>query len=87
VSLNDIKIVFVLFWPHNRISTAYESNIPYNALQDSGRWPGCRYTKDIITIHAVVDDQEQARSLIRSAIEGYPVFSNNIKKVLISRSA
>jgi hypothetical protein len=58
-----------------------------NALQDSGRWPGCRYTKDIITIHAVVDDQEQARSLIRSAIEGYPVFSNNIKKVLISRSA
>ena len=46
------------------------------ALQDSGRWLGCRYTNDMITIHAVVDDQEQARSLIRSAIEGHPVFSH-----------
>ena len=28
------------------------------------------------TIYAVVDDEEQARGLIRSAIEGHPVFSN-----------
>ena len=45
------------------------------ALQDSGRWTGCRYTKDTITIHAMVDDEEQARTVIRSAIEGRPVFS------------
>ena len=45
-------------------------------LQDSGgRWVGCRYTKDMITIHAVMQDEEQARSLIRSAIKGHPVFS------------
>ena len=49
-----------------------------DALQDSGcgRWTGCRYTKDTITIHAVVEDGEQARSLIRSAIKGHPVFSH-----------
>ena len=35
---------------------------------------GCRYTKDRVTIHVMVDDEEQARSLIRSAIEGHPVF-------------
>ena len=47
------------------------------ALQDSGgRWAGCQYTEDMITIHAVVDDGEHARSLIRSAIEGHPVFSH-----------
>ena len=46
------------------------------ALQDSGRWTGCRYTKDMITIHAMVEDEKQARSLIRSAIEGHPVFSH-----------
>ena len=58
------------------------------ALQDfGGSWLGCRYTKDTITIHAIVDDQEQARSLIRSAIEGHPVFSHNFTKVMISRSA
>ncbi len=48
-----------------------------DALECSGggRWTGCRYTKDMITIHAVVDDEEQARSVIRSAIKGHPVFS------------
>ena len=48
-----------------------------DALQDSGcgRWEGCRYTEDTITIHAMVDDEEQARSVIRSAIKGHPVFS------------
>ena len=48
------------------------------ALKDSGcgRWTGCQYTEDTITIHAVVDDQEQARSLIRSAIAGHSVFSH-----------
>ncbi|HIJ57840.1 MAG TPA: hypothetical protein HPQ03_17185 [Deltaproteobacteria bacterium] len=53
-----------------------------DALQDSGcgRWTGCRYTKDTITIHAMVEDEEQARSVIRSAIEGHPVFSHNCKK-------
>ena len=45
------------------------------ALQDSdGR--GCRYTKDTITIYAVVDDDEQSRRIIRAAIEGHPVFSH-----------
>jgi hypothetical protein len=49
-----------------------------NALQNSGcgRWAGCQYTEDTISIHAVVDDQEQARSVIRSAIEEHPVFSH-----------
>ena len=45
-------------------------------LQDSGgRWMGCRYTKDVIAIHALVQDEEQARSLIRSEIKEHPVFS------------
>ena len=46
------------------------------ALQDSGcgRWTGCRYANDTITIYAVAEDKEQARSLIRSAIEGHPDF-------------
>ena len=57
------------------------------ALQDSGRWAGCRYTKDKVTIHALVENEEQARSLIRTAIEGHPVFSHNFTKVMISRSA
>lgn len=39
------------------------------------------------TIYAVVDDEEQARSVIRSAIEGHPVFSQNFTKAMISRSA
>jgi hypothetical protein len=48
-----------------------------NALQNSGcgRWASCKYTEDTITIHAMVDDEEQARRVIRSAIEGHPVFS------------
>jgi hypothetical protein len=45
------------------------------AFRDSGRWVGCRYSGDTITIHAVVDDEEQARRVIRSAIEGHPEFS------------
>ena len=53
------------------------SRVVDTALQNSGgRWVGFRYTEDTITIHAVVDDEEQARSLIRSAIEGHPVFSH-----------
>ena len=60
-----------------------------DALQESGcgRWTCCLYTKDTITIYVMVDDQEQARSVIRSAIEGNPVFSHNFTKVMISRSA
>ena len=55
-----------------------------NALQDtSGQWTGCQYTEDTITIHAVVDDQEQSRSLIRSAIKGHSVFSHNFTKAMI----
>jgi hypothetical protein len=51
------------------------SRVVDTALQDSGgRWAGCRYTEDTITIHAMVDDVEQARMVIRSAIEGHPVF-------------
>ena len=46
------------------------------ALQDSGgTWVGCRYSKDTIAIHAIAEDEEQARSLIRSAIKEHPVFS------------
>ena len=46
-------------------------------LQDSGgKWVSCRYTEDTITIHAMVDDEEQARSVIRAAIEGHPEFSH-----------
>ena len=53
------------------------SRVVDTALQDSGgRWMGCRYTEDMITIHAMVDDHEQARRVIRSAIEGHPVFSH-----------
>ena len=53
------------------------SRVVNTALQDSGgRWMGCRYTEDMITIHAMVDDHEQARRVIRSAIEGHPVFSH-----------
>ncbi len=53
------------------------SRVINEALQDSGcgRWVGCRYTKDTITIHAMVEDEEQASSVIRSAIEGHPVFT------------
>ena len=59
-----------------------------DALQDSGcgRWAGCRYTKDTITIFAMVEDEEQARSVIRSAIKGHSVFSHNFTKAMISRS-
>ena len=60
------------------------SRVVDTALQDSGgRWVGCRYTKDTIAIHAVVDDQEQARSLIRAAIEGHPVFSHLYESVFV----
>jgi hypothetical protein len=65
--------------PGMEISTDNREELPRvvdTALQDSGgRWVGCRYTKDTITIHAVVDDEERARSVIRSAIKGHPVFS------------
>jgi hypothetical protein len=45
-------------------------------LQDSGgRWVGYRYTKDMITIHAVMQDEEKTTSVIRSAIKGQPVFT------------
>jgi len=49
-----------------------------DALQDSGcgQWKGCLYTKDTITIHAVVEDEEQARRVIRSAIKGHPIFTD-----------
>ena len=57
------------------------------ALQGSGRWVGCRYTEGTITIHAMVDDEKQARSLIRSAVEGHPIFSHNFTKVKIFRFA
>ena len=58
------------------------------ALQDSGgRWTGCQYTEDMITIHAVVDDEKQARVVIRSVIEGHTVFSHNFTKAMISRPA
>ena len=53
------------------------------ALQDFGWWTGCRYTKDTITIHAVVEDEEQARSVIRSAIEGHPVFSHLYESIFV----
>ena len=53
------------------------SRVVDTALRDSGgRWVNCQYTEDTITIHAVVDDEEQARRVIRAAIEGHPVFSN-----------
>jgi hypothetical protein len=55
-----------------------------NALQNSGcgRWAGCRYTENTITIHAMVVDHEQARSVIRSAIKGHPVFSHLYESIL-----
>ena len=53
------------------------SRVVDKALQDSGgRWVGCRYTEDTITIHVMVEDAEQTRGVIRSAIEGHPVFSH-----------
>ena len=63
------------------------SRVVDTALRDFGRWAGCRYKKDTITIHAVVDDDEQARRVIRSAIKGHSVFSHNATKMVISRSA
>ena len=52
------------------------SRVVDTALQNSGgQWVGCQYTEDTITIHAMVEDEEQARSVIRSAIKGHPVFS------------
>ena len=51
------------------------SRIVDKALQDSGDlWVGCLYTKDAVTIHALVEDEEQALSVIRSEIEGHPIF-------------
>ncbi len=54
------------------------SRIVDHALHDSGcgRWVGCRYTKDTVTIHALVDDEEKAFRVIHSAIRGHPVFSH-----------
>ncbi len=48
-----------------------------DALKDSGcgQWTGCQFTKETITIHAMVEDEEQASRAIRSAIKGHPVFS------------
>ena len=56
-----------------------------DALQDSGcgRWTCCLYTKDTITIYAVVEDEEQARSLIRSAIKGHPVFYHWYESIFV----
>ena len=77
--METIKIDFDI--PDLEISTDNRrelARIINNALQDSGcgRWTGCRYKKDTITIHAMVDDEKQARSVIRSAIEGHSVFSH-----------
>ena len=63
------------------------SRVVDTALPDSGQWVGCRYTKDTLTVNAVVDDEEQARSLIRSAIMGHPVFSHNFTKAMTARPA
>ncbi len=56
-----------------------------DALQESGcgRWTCCLYTKDTITIYVTVDDQEQARSVIRSAIEGHPVFYHLYESIFV----
>jgi hypothetical protein len=56
-----------------------------DALQDSGcgRWAGCRYTKDTITIFAMVEDEKQTRSVIRSAIEGHPVFYHLYESIFV----
>jgi hypothetical protein len=36
------------------------------ALQNSGgRWVGCQYTEETITIHGMVEGEEQARSVTR----------------------
>ena len=51
------------------------SRVVNTALRGSGRWLGCRYTADTITIHAAVEDEEKATGVIRSAIKGHPVFS------------
>ena len=59
------------------------SRVVDTALQDSGRWTGCRYTKDTIAIHAVVEDEEQARSVIRSAIEGHPPFYHLYESIFV----
>ena len=77
--------------PSIEISTDNREELAWiidDALQDSGcgRWAGCRYTKDTITIFAMVEDEEQARSVIRSAINGHSVFSHNFTKVMTSRS-
>ena len=37
------------------------SRLVDTALQNSGgRWAGCQYTKDTITIYVMVEDEEQA---------------------------
>ena len=47
-----------------------------DALKESGgQWIGCRYTKETIAIHALVEEKEQARSLIISAIKDHLIFS------------
>jgi hypothetical protein len=52
-----------------------ECRVVDKVLQDSGDlWVRCLYTKNTITIHALVEDEEQAVSVIRSPIEGHPVF-------------
>ncbi len=62
------------------------SRIVDYALHDfgCGRWAGCQYTKDTITIHALVDDEEKAWRVIRKAIKGHPVFSH--MKTTLNRS-
>jgi hypothetical protein len=60
------------------------SRVVDTVLQNSGgRWVGCQYTEDTITIHAMVEDQEQARSLIRSAIKGHPLFYHLYESIFV----
>jgi hypothetical protein len=60
------------------------SRVVDTALQSSGgRWVGCRYTEDTITIHAMVEDEEQARIVIRSAIKGHPLFYHLCESIFV----
>ena len=63
------------------------AKIIYHALRDSGYWVGCKHAEDTSTIYALMEDEEKATGVIRSAIEGHPVVSHNYTKVMISRSA
>ncbi len=52
------------------------AKIIYHALRDSGYWVGCKHGEDTSTIYAPMEDEEKATGVIRSAIEGHPVFSH-----------